>query len=321
MKNQYKILMAMIGLFASVTAGAQTYPTQVIRLVIPYATGGSSDVIGRAIGQKLSVQMGQPVVLDNRPGANSIVGADIVAKSKPDGYTLLLATLATLVHNQILYKDLPYNVARDFAPITQICAYPFAIVASNTLSADTLPALVALAKQKPGQISYGTTGNGSTGHLGGALLESAAGIKLTHVAYKGTAPATLDLLAGRVQLMVTGLLAIQTHVQAGKLKLIAVGSNKRAPSYPKLSTISESYPGIVLETWYGIVGRAGTASPIIARLNREIILALEQPDVRKLLETQGFDVVHGTPEAMSALIAEETLRIGKVARDSNIQLE
>lgn len=314
------VFIAAISLMGSITAHAQTtYPVRPLRLVVPYAPGGSTDILARPIVHKLGEHLGQPVVLDHRPGANTIIGATFTANSSPDGYTLLLGTTSTFVVNTVAYTNLSYSVVRDFAPITQVATYPFFIIASNTFPVNTVSELVALAKAKPGELVYSSTGNGSAAHLAGVLFESMAGVRLTHVPYKGNAPSIVDLVAGRAHFTFGGIPPIKSLLQSGKLRLIATATEKRLASHPQLPTVAESYPGFGAGTWYGIVTRAGTPRTIVDSLNREIARVLQGKDVKEQLETQGYELVASTPDAMSKLIAEDTRKIRQIA--SSIQFD
>lgn len=314
------VLLMVATLFAPITVQAQTYPTRPVMLVVPFAPGGATDILGRIIAQNLGEYLGQPVLVNNRAGASTIMGAEFTAKASPDGYTILIGTTSTFVVNTVVYKNLPYNVAQDFAPITQLVTTPlFFIVMSPALPVKTVSELVALAKAKPGELIYSSTGTGSVSHLGGLLFEQMTGVKLVHVPYKGNAPSVVDLVAGRVHFTFTGLTSVKSLVQSGKLRLLAATTDKRHPSYPNLPTVAESYPGYWAGTWYGMVTRAGTPRPIIDKLNREVIRVLQAPDVKDKLDVEGFTPATGTPEAMAKLIAEDTQKVRSIA--SNIQAE
>jgi len=318
-------LAALAALSGACVALAQTgpYPNRPIRFIVPYPPGGSTDIIARAVGGKMAEAMNQQIVVDNRGGANTIVGTELAARSQPDGYTILLATATSLVINPVLYRKLPYDAVKDLAPITRLTEVPYVLVANPGLPANTVKEFIALAKQKPNSIAYASTGNGSTAQLGASLLEQMAGIKLVHVPYKGNAPGHVDIISGQVQFTFTGLASIHAHVKAGRMKLIAVAASKRLAVLPDLPTIAESgFPGFWNGTWFAVSTRAGVPRPIVLRLHGEIVKALRAPDVKDRLESIGYELLHDeTPEAFAKYIAEDTQRWAKVARDSNIRLD
>lgn len=306
--------------FFSGLVSAQEYPTRPIRLIIPYPPGGSTDIIGRAVANKLGEYLGQSVLPDNRPGANTIIGTDIAAKSQPDGYTLLFATMNSMVLNPATYSKLPYSPLRDFAPVVKLSDYDYFYVARNGFPPKTIPEMVAYAKANPGKITYGSTGNGSPAHFGAVLLEMMAGIKMTHVPYQGNAPTNNDMMGERLDINLTGLPSIEALVRAGKMRLIASGGDKRDPLFPDVPTVNEAgYPGYWVGTWFSIVTRAGTPRPIVMRLNREINRALQAPEVQKPLLAAGYRLGGGTPEDLAALIKTGIPRWTKVAREGKIK--
>jgi len=317
MKTQM-LTVLVATLFVAMSACAQQYPSRPLRLIVPFPPGGNTDLIIRPISQQLAENLAQPVLLDHRPGANSILGAEIAARANPDGYTLLLASSSTLVANPVFYKKLPYNVLTDYTPITQVAAYSFVLVTSALFPPNSVQELVTLAKAKPRDIVYASTGNGSPSHIGAAWLESLAGIQMTHVPYKGNAGVTADMLGGTVHLTFAGLPGVESLVKSGKLKLLAVGRDTRLAAYPDLPTVAETYRGFEIGNWYGLVTRAGTPSPIVRKLNHEVIRALQTPQVKGRLESQGYDVVYGPPEAMLKLISNQTQTLRKLAADANI---
>src|SRR3954463_5098424 len=258
------------------TAQSRAYPTRPIRFVVPYPPGGTTDIVARGIGNKLAERFGQQVVIDNRGGASTIIGADAVAKSLPDGYTLLLTTATTMSINPQVNPKLPYDPVRDFAPIASAVNVPFMIALYPGVPANTMQELIALAKAKPGVLKYSTPGSASSNHVAGALLESMAGIKLTHIPYKGSGPATIALLGGEVDIVITGIATVTPQWKAGKLKILAIGADKRHPSWPEIPATSEAgLQGYYAGTWFGVVTRTGTPRPIIDKLNREIVAALK----------------------------------------------
>ncbi len=307
---------------ASVSVQAQQYPNRPIRLVIPYPPGGSTDIIGRAVANKLGEYLGQSVLADNRPGANTIVGAEIVAKSQPDGYSLLFATLSTMVLNPATYAKLPYDPLKDFAPVAKLSEYPYYYVVRNNFPPKTIKELVEYAKANPGKVSYGSTGNGSPAHFGGVMLENATGIKMIHVPYQGNAPANTDMMGDRLDINLTGLASIESLVKAGKMRLMAVAGYVRDPRMPDVPTVIEAgFKDYWVGTWFSIVTKSGTPRPIILKLNTEINRVLRAPDVAKPLTAQGYDLAQGTPEDLGNLIKKELPRWVKAAKDGNIKFD
>lgn len=309
-------------LLAAAGATAQSYPSKPVRFIIPFLPGGSTDLIGRTFGAKFSEAWNQPVVIENRGGANTIIGAEAAAKSPADGYTLFLTTATTMTTNAILYRKLPYDPRNSFALVSMLTVSPYLIAAHPSLPVTSVKELVALAKQKPSQLSYGTSGNGSSGHLTGALLEIMAGIKLLHIPYKGAAPALADTLGGQNPLVLTGVPGMAQLAKAGRIRVIATCSSARLGIWPELPTVAESgYPGFEGITWFGLVTPAGTPKPIIDRLQAEAARVGTLPEVRERLATQGFEVLTGTPEAFAAFIARESERVARVVKQSGIRLE
>ena len=300
---------------------AVAYPTRPIRFVVPYPPGGTTDIVARGIGAKLSERFGQQVVVDNRGGASTIIGAEAVAKSAPDGYTLLLTTATTMSINPQVYPKLPYDPVRDFAPISSAVYVPFVIAANPSVPANTIQELIALAKAKPGTIKYSTPGNASSNHVAGALLESMAGIKLLHVPYKGSGPAATAVLTGEVQFVITGIGTLVSQWKAGKLKVLAIGSDKRHPNWPDLPSTGEAgLKGYAAGTWFGVVTRAGTPRAIIDKLNKEIVAALASPDLKDRLVALGFDVFSGTPEEFAAFMKTDMARAAKAIKAAGIKV-
>ena len=307
----------------SAAAAAQTaeaFPTKPIRFVVPYPPGGTTDIVARGIGAKLGERFGQQVVIDNRGGASTIIGAEAVAKAAPDGYTLLLATSTTMSINPQVFPKLPYDAVRDFAPISSAVYVPFVIAAHPSVAASSLGELVALAKAKPGTIKYSTPGTASSNHVAGALLETMAGIKLLHVPYKGSGPATTAAVGGEVQLVITGIATVTPHAKSGRLKLLAFGSDKRHPTLPDVPSTGEAgLKGYEAGTWFGVVTRAGTPRAIVEKLNREIVAALGSPELKERLVSIGFDVFAGTPDEFAAFMKKDMTRAAKVIKTAGIK--
>jgi len=309
-----------VGLVAGAHAAEQAYPTRPIRFVVPYPPGGTTDIVARGIGAKLSERFGQQVVVDNRGGASTIIGAEAVAKAAPDGYTLLLTTATTMSINPQVYPKLPYDAVRDFAPISSAVYVPFVIAAHPSVPANNITELIALAKGKPGTIKYSTPGNASSNHVAGALLESMAGIKLLHVPYKGSGPAATAVLTGEVQFVITGIGTLVSHWKAGKLKVLAIGSDKRHPNFPDLPSTGEAgLKGYQAGTWFGVVTRVGTPNAIIEKLNRETVAALASSDLKDRLVAIGFDVFSGTPEEFAAFMRNDRARAAKAIKAAGIK--
>lgn len=309
-------------LATSSVVGAASFPAKSVRFVVPYPPGGNTDPVARAIATKLSDAWGQQVVVDNRGGANTIIGAETVSKATPDGYTLLLATQATLSINPGVYRKLPYDAVRGFAPITGVVYYPQVMAAHPSVPANSIKELISLAKANPGKIMYTSSGNASSGHLTGALLESMAGIRMEHIGYRGTGPALFDLLAGRVQLLFTAMAAVQPHVAAGKLKVLGVCSERRLSAWPGIPTsLDAGLKGYESGVWFGIVTTAGTPPPVVEQLNRDITRAVHAPEVTEKFLAQGYEIITDTPSAFAAFIQKDRERIGRVAKAAGIRVE
>ncbi len=310
-------------LFAWVGApAAQTYPVKPVRLVIPYPPGGGSDTIGRPLAQKLAEGLGQQVVVENRGGANGNIGMEAVARSAPDGYTLVFALSAQLAINPGLYQKLPYDPLKDFAPITLLGEGGYILVVHPSLPAKSLKEMLALARARPGQIAYSSSGNGSGGHLAIELLNSMAGIRMLHVPYKGGGPALMDLIAGQVQVLFATQLASWPHVQSGRVRALAVSTAKRPASVPDLPTVSEAgLPGYDSGVWYAVLAPAGTPRDIIARINGETVRALKQPDYRSLLVNNTIEPIGSPPERLTQYIKSELAKWAKVIKAANVRID
>jgi tripartite-type tricarboxylate transporter receptor subunit TctC len=305
-----------------VAIGAQpgaAYPTKPIRFVVPYPPGGTTDIVARGIGMALAERFGQQVVIDNRGGASTIIGAEAVARSAPDGYTVLLATATTLSINPQVYPKLPYR-PEDFAPITSATYVPFVIAAHPSFAPNSMTELIAAARAKPGTIRYSTPGTASSNHVGGALLEVIAGIKLLHVPYKGSGPAATAALSGEVQFVITGIGTLVSHWKAGKMKILAFGAEKRHPNWPDIPSTGEAgLKGYEAGTWFGVVTRAGTPKPIVQRLSAEMVAALSAPQLRDRLVAIGFDVLGSSPEDFGRFIKTDMTRAAKVIQAAGIK--
>ena len=307
------VLSATVMLAASVACIAQEYPSRPIRMISPYPPGGGNDTLSRLLGEKLFERLGQRVVVDNRPGANTIVGTEMLAKAAPDGHTLIILP-NSFVTNPSFYHTLPYDSVRDFAPVGLLAISPQMWVAHPTLGVKTVKELIALAKAKPRYYAYASSGNGSTGHLAGVLFNMMTGTELIHVAYKGTAPAVTELLGGHVPLMMSSMLATLPHVRAGKLNILAVTTSKRCAAIPEVPTMAEAgVPGYEATLWYGMLAPGRTPPAIIRRLNAELGKIMEQPDLIEKLSSQGVEPYFSTPEAFTARIRDEIPKWAKVA--------
>jgi tripartite-type tricarboxylate transporter receptor subunit TctC len=316
------LINALLLCLAWTTAPAQEYPSRPIRFIVPFAAGGGNDNVARLVGKRLSDGLGQPVVIDNRPGAGGVLGAELAAKSPPDGYTLFLGGVGSHAINPNLNDHLPYDPVKDFSPIVLLASAPLILVVHPSVPANSIREFIALARAKPGQLNYASNGNGSSSHLAAVMFDSMAGVAMVHVPYKGLSPALTDLLSGRVQLMFSSVVAILPHIKAGKLRGLAVTGSKRLSSMPELPTVAESgLAGYEASSWYGVLAPAGTPGGIVARLNAEMVKALAQPEVRNSLLAEGAEPIGGPPEKFAAHIRSEKERLGKLIRDAKIRLE
>jgi tripartite-type tricarboxylate transporter receptor subunit TctC len=301
------------------TAG-QTYPTKPIRFVVPFAPGGGSDLVARTVGQKITEALGPQVIVENRTGAAGMIGAEIAAKSPPDGYTLLLGSNGPLAINPGLYSKMPYDAARDFAPVSLVTIMPFVLVTHPALPVKSVKDLVVLARVRPNQLNYGSPGNGSTTHLANELLKSMTAIQITHIPYKGVAPAATDLISGQVQMMSGDLSTLLPHVKSGRMRAIAVTSARRSTLVPDLPTVAESgVPGYEASGWFGVLVPAATPQPVIERLNAAIVKGLSASDARDRLGALGGEVAPGTPEQYGALIRRDSAKWSKLIRSIGLK--
>jgi tripartite-type tricarboxylate transporter receptor subunit TctC len=307
---------------AVVAVAADTYPVRPVRLIVPFPPGGPADALARIVGERLSVSLGQSVVVDNRPGAAGNIGMELAAKAAADGYTLVLAPAGNLTVNPSLYRSVPYDVSRDFAPVTVIAAVPNILVVNPAVPAQNLAELIRYAKANPGRLNFSSPGSGSGAHLAGELLKSTAGIDVVHVPYNGIAPAVTAVVAGDVQMMFAGAPSALPQASAGKLRALAVASPKRIAAAPALPTLDESgLPGFDVTSWYSIVAPAGTPPAVIERLQREIAGALDNPDVRAKLAGLGAEPIANSPAEFAAMIKSETAKWSKIVKDANIKAE
>ena len=316
------LLAAASGMIALPAMAAEQYPSKPIRFIVPYPPGGTTDLVARGIAGKLAEKYGQQVVIDNRGGASTIIGTDLMAKAAPDGYTFGLITQTTMSINPNVVPKLPYNTERDLAPLTQVVYFPYVIAAHPSTPFSTMKEMIAQAKAKPGTITYGTPGTASTNHLGGAQLEQLIGAKLLHVPFKGAGPAITAALGGQVQTVITGAATVIPQAKAGKLKVIAFAAEKRHPNWPDIPSTGEAgLKGYEAGTWFGTVTRAGVAKPIISNLNQEIIAALNTTELKASLTGAGFDIRTQTPEEFGKYMAADRALIGKIIKVANITLD
>ena len=319
--NRCWAIAALLAVFAQ-NAFAQAYPTHSIRLVVPFPAGGTTDILARAAAQKLSESLGQAVVVDKRPGAAGNIGADLVAKSAPDGYTLLMGTVGTHAINPGLYAKMPYDHVKDFVPVVLVAGVPNVLAVYPAFPVNSVAELIALAKSKPGTINFASSGSGTSIHLSGELFKTMAGVDMTHIPYKGSSPALTDLMGGQVQIMFDNLPSSLPLIKAGKLRAIAVTSLKRAPALPDVPTISESgLPGFEASSWFGVLAPAGTPAPIVAKLNADVNKWLQSPEAREQLLAQGANAAGGTPEQFAAHIRAETEKWAKVVKASGAKAD
>ena len=320
-KALFALLLAVLALTAP-SAMAQQYPSKPIVLVVPFAPGGTSELISRLVAQKLTERLGQQVVVENRPGAAGNIAMEQVARAAPDGYTLILGHIGTLAVNPAMFPKLPYDAIKDFAPVSLIAAVPNIVTVNPAVPAKTLKEFLDLARAKPGSINYGSAGNGSAGHLAMEYLKRIAKADMVHVPYKGTGPMLTDLLAGQTQATFTGSSPLIPHIKSGKLRALAVGSAVRIPSLPEVPTVAESgFAGFETAQWYGIIAPAKTPPAIIQKLSVEIAQVMKQPDVIARLSGDGTVMIGSTPNEFAAYISKEMKRWGEVVHDANIKAE
>jgi tripartite-type tricarboxylate transporter receptor subunit TctC len=310
------------GLALAGPAKAQDYPSKPIRLVVPFAAGGATDVLARLVGERLTASLGQQVVVDNRPGAGGNIGSDIVARAEPDGYTILMGAVGTHAINPSLYPKMPYDPVKDFAPVTLVASVPNVLVVNPEVPAKSVQELIDLAKAKPGELNFASSGNGTSIHLSGELFKAMTGTDIVHVPYKGSGPAVTDLLGGQVQMMFDNMPSSLPHVKAGKLRALGVTSAKRSPALPEVPTIAEAgVPGYDATSWFGILAPAGTPEPVVTRLQGAIVQALGEPEMRQRMADLGAEPVGDTPAEFGQFITAELAKWAKVVNDAGVKLE
>ena len=303
-------------------AGAQAWPDKPIRIVVGFAPGGFTDVLARLLGQKLTERLGQSVIVENKPGAAGTLGADVVAKARPDGYTLLLAHSNSNSVAPSLYPKLPYDVLKDFTPIIAVANTPLLLTVNDKVAAKNVKEFVALAKAKPGALRYASSGGGSAQHLAAERFQLATGTQMTHIPYKGSGQAIIDLLSGQVELNFESPPNVMTHAKAGKLRLLAVTSNRRSPILPDVPTMAEAgVQNAEMLQWFAVMGPAKLPSDITRKLNTEIAAILKQPDVQEKIASQGGEIMGGTPEEFARFLATDTAAYARLVKEANIKLD
>ncbi|WP_454675099.1 Bug family tripartite tricarboxylate transporter substrate binding protein [Achromobacter pestifer] len=324
MTLQFKRVLRACALGLALTAPALSqaaWPEKPITLVVPWAAGGSTDILARVLSEGLTQSLGQSVIVENRSGASGNIGTTFVARAKPDGYTLLVGSMSTHTMNQALYSNMPFDGVKDFTPIAELALVTNTMVVHPSVPAANLKEFIAYVKERPDTVAYASAGQGSTNHLSAALFEKAAGVKMMHIPYRGGAPAVLDTVAGRTQVLFSAGTQTLPHVQTGKLKLLAVTEDKRSPLLPEVPTVAETLPGYELSVWYGAFGPAGMPPELTARLNREINLILKRPDVIKKMGDMGVLLTETTPEQFGQILVRDADQYGKLIKELGITAE
>jgi tripartite-type tricarboxylate transporter receptor subunit TctC len=321
MRNFLATIVAGAALGLSPGALGQAYPTKPIKIVVPFAVGGIADTFARVIAQKVTEAWGQPVVVENKAGAGGNIGADLVAKSPPDGYTLVMGSIGTHAVNPHLVKNMPYDAQKDFAPIAHVLEAEGLLVVNPSVPAKTVPELIALAKSQPGKLSYASAGVGTASHLAGELFKSMAGVDMTHVPYKGNSPAITDVMGGQTQMIFATMPTVIQQAKAGRLRPIAVIGAARAKAVPDIPTVAETLPGFEVGNWVGLFAPAGTPPEIVRRWNAEVQKIMTSADVEPRLEAEGARFIATTPESFAAFQRSESARWGKMIREAGIKVE
>lgn len=324
--ERFAIRLLLLGLAAAMTismsdANAQNYPVRPVRMIVPYPAGGGTDIISRMVAHKLGEKWGQQVIVDNRGGANGIIGTDLAAKAKPDGYTFVVV-IATQAINPALYPKLPYNSDTDLIPVTLMAQYPFILTVHPSVPANTPRDFIALAKKRPGEMSYASSGNGSGPHLGFELFKSTAGINVVHVPYKGAGPANVELMSGQVQAFFNNVLAARPHIDSRRMRVLAVTSARRSPAMPEVRTLAESgLPGFDVTGWYGVLVPAGTPTAIVTKIQTDIAAVLQAPDIASKLSSEGAEPVASNSAHFAKFLQSETQKWAKVVSTAGIKLD
>jgi tripartite-type tricarboxylate transporter receptor subunit TctC len=310
---------------AQVSSAAQTadsFPSKPIRMIVAFAPGGGTDITARIAGRGITEYLGQPVVVDNRPGGGGIIGTELAARAPADGYTLITAGTGSHAINPALYRKIPYDPVRDFEPVCLVAATPYLMVVNPAVPAKTVKEFIALAKSKPGQINMGSSGSGGMPHLAGEMFQSMTATKLVHIPYKGTGAVFQDLMAGQVQVLFGDIVAVHPHVQGGRLRALGITSPKRSPSHPEVPAIAEAgVAGYDAVGWFGVFAPAHTPQPVIAKLNGAIVKYVSLPEIRERMASQGADVVASSPEQFAAVLKSDLVRWAKVVKDSGAHVE
>jgi tripartite-type tricarboxylate transporter receptor subunit TctC len=320
MKRRHKLFVALaLATFCGI-APAQSYPAKTVRMIVGYPPGGPTDLIARIVSQKLTESWGRQVIVDNRPGASGMIGAELTVRAAPDGYTLLMVPVTYAV-TPSLYAKMAYDAAKDLAPVAQVAAAPFILVVHPTLPVKTVKDLINLARSRPGQLNYASASTGGMPHLAGELFNTMTGVKMVHIPYKGAAPATIDLLAGNVSLMFNNMLSAMPQVKNGRLRAIAVTSSKRSAAVPELPAIAETVPGYEASGWYAAFAPAATPREVIAKINNDMNRIMKMPDVMQRLAGDGVEAVGNTPEQFGAYLRAEIAKWGKVVKASGAKAD
>jgi tripartite-type tricarboxylate transporter receptor subunit TctC len=320
-RRQVVQAIALAAALSSGTAMAQTWPSKPVSLIVPFPPGGTTDVLARALGEKLSKELGQPVIVENKPGAGATIGADFVAKAKPDGYTLLMGAVHHTIASSV-YKKLPYDFQKDLAPVTVVALVPNVLVVNANVPAKSVAELIALAKSQPGKLTYGSNGNGTAQHLIGTQFQNATGTDLIHVPYKGSGPLVTDLLGGQITMSFDTVTPVLQHIKSGKLRALAVTTDKRSSALPNVPTLDEAgLKGFNIGTWFGVLAPAGTPKDIMARLSTEVVKAVQSPDFRKRMEEVGAEPIGNSPDQMAQQVKSETEKFAKIVKDAKVTIE
>ncbi len=314
------VSLLLVATVMPAVVSAQTFPAKSIRIIVPFTPGGPNDILARMIGQRYTAAWGQQTVVDNRPGGGTVIGTDIVAKAPADGHTLLMVSTSHAANPSLMPK-LPFDTLRDFVAVGQAVSSPNVLVVHPSVPAQTTGDLIAIAKARPGQITFASGGSGAATHLAGELLKIMAGVEMTHIPYKGAGPATIDLISGQVTWMFGTILPTIPHVRAGKLRALAVSGKQRAAVLPEVPTVAEQVAGFEASSWYGVFAPAGTPADVIAKLNQEMVRALTPPEVRQRLAIEGTEVVAGNPEEFMNLFRAEVAKWARVVKQAGIRLE
>ena len=321
-RRLWLLLPVLAAMFGSVGALAQAYPAKPVRLVVPFPAGGATDILARTISLRASEKLGQQIIIDNRPGAGGTIGSDHVAKAAPDGYTLLIATGSTHSIGPIINSKIPYNVERDFAPVSYIARTSSVLVVPNSLPVKNLQEFIALLKANPGKYNYGSSGNGTNSHLSGELFKAQAGVFMTHIPYRGTGLVFTDMVAGQVHMLMDNYVTAQSNIRDGKLRVLGVTSLQRLPFMPDVPTLSEQgLKGFDVSNWFGIYAPKGTPADVVARVGTAFNQALQEPDLQKRLAALGATPTGSTPDQMAKVVAGDTVKWSKLIRDRKIVVE